>query len=83
MQNSEKIEKEVVLIISKRLGIPESTINKDSFLFDDLNASKLEIADIIQTLEENYQFRLDIKDIQAIDTVGHLIEIIIDNSVLK
>lgn len=81
--NREAIEKEVILVISKRLGIPVTSISKELFLLDDLNASKLEIADIIQTVEEKYQFNLDKEEIQTIETVADLIETIIDNSVIK
>lgn len=72
-------EKEITEIIADRLGIPIDTVNRDSYLFDDLNASKLEVADIIQTLEDKYLFKFNLEEINSFQTVGDIIDYIVNN----
>lgn len=79
INDENKIQKDVIEIIAQRLGVPASTINTKSDLFEDLNASNLEKADIIQTLEDKYQFKFDIEVIKNLTTIGNIIEYILDN----
>lgn len=77
--DSKKIETEVIAIIADRLGLPVESIAYDSYLFEDLNASKLEKADVIQTLAEKYQLTFEGSEIKSLNTVKSIIEFIIDN----
>ncbi len=76
---NDNIDAKVIEIIASRLGIPANTITRDSYLYDDLNSSKLEIADIIQTLEDKYNLKFNIEDIKNFEKVADLIEYLIDN----
>lgn len=78
-QENTSIEKTVIEIIAQRLGTPATNVTKGSFLYDDLNAGKLEIADIIQTLEDKFDIKFDIEAIKTFQTVADLIEYLIDN----
>ncbi len=78
-QEDKKIEKDISEIIAQRLEVPVSSVTLNAHLFEDLNASNLERADIIQTLEDKYQFKFDIEVIKQLETVGSIIEYIIDN----
>ncbi len=76
---STKLKPEILTIIAQRLGIPILSITLDNDLYVDLNASKLEKADIIQTLEEKYQFKFDEQDLKNLNTVGEIIMAVVDN----
>lgn len=78
-KDNTSIEKTVIEIITQRLGTPEANVTRESFLYDDLNAGKLEIADIIQTLEDKFAIKFDIEAIKTFQTVASIIEYLIDN----
>lgn len=76
---STKLKEEILTVIAQRLGIPTSGISIEDDFYDDLNASKLEKADIIQTLEEKYQFKFDEQDLKNLNTVAEIIIVVGDN----
>lgn len=78
-QKNVPVEKTVIETIAQRLGTPAANITKEAFLYDDLNAGKLEIADIIQTLEDKYDIKFDIEAVKSFETVGNIIEYLNDN----
>lgn len=78
-RDSKQIEKEVITIIAEKLGLPTPSVTADSHLFEDLNISKLEKADIIQALAEKYQLTFDSGETKSLNTVRSIVEFIIDN----
>lgn len=79
-KDPETLQKEVISIIAERLGVPTANITTDTYLFEDLNASLLEKADIFQTLEEKYHLKFASNDIKTLQTVGNIVEFITDNA---
>lgn len=79
-EESEILQQEVISIIAERLGVPAGTVTIDSDLFEDLNASLLEKADIFQTLEEKYHLKFTSEEIKTFKTVGNIVEFITDNA---
>lgn len=78
--NNNNIEKRVIDIVAKRLGVAPASITKDSYLFDDLNSSKLEVADIIQTLEDAFQLKFNIAEVKSFEKIEDIIDYIADNA---
>lgn len=78
-KNPPEIETAVLDIIAQRLGIPLNNITDETNLFDDLNASLLEKADIMQTLEEKYQIKFDAHVLKSLNTVSAIIDYLTEN----
>ncbi len=73
------LEQEVLNIVSEKVGTTDVNITRDTSLYDDLNASKLETADIIQTIEEKYSVKFDPEELKTLETVGDLLDLVTDN----
>lgn len=76
---NQEITDAVLAIISQKIGIGQEAIGVDDNLFDDLNASKLEKAEIIASLEEKYHITFNIEDLARLNTPLGIIEYIEDN----
>jgi len=74
-----KIEKKLKTIISQHLGIRENEITPSSHFIDDLNASPLEIADLMVKLENIFNLKISDQSAQKFNTVGDLLNYILDN----
>lgn len=72
-------EQEVLNIITEKVGTTDMNITRDTSLYVDLNASKLETADIIQTIEEKYSVKFDPEELKTLETVGDLLDLVTDN----
>lgn len=75
----ERVENEIKKIISRHLGVGEREISTSSHLKKDLNASPLEIADLITKLEEIFRFKIPEDEAQKFSTVGDIITFLSDN----
>lgn len=73
------LEKEIIKIIAERFGIPQKEINKDSSLTKDLNASHLEISDLILALEEKFQVEIPEEELENIEKAGDVINCITEH----
>ncbi len=78
-QTKETIEEIVVKVISQKLGLPAESIQPDSFFYEDLNVSKLEMADIIQMLEEKLEIKFEIEAVKNFQKVADLIDYLYEN----
>lgn len=78
-QNSNQIEKMVIEVVANCLGLPVKNVLPTSFLYDDLNASKLEIAEMIQSLEEKFNIKFEIEAVKNFKTVADLIDYLSEN----
>lgn len=74
----ETIEKRVKTIISQHLGVGEREITPSSYLIEDLNASPLEIADLVANLEKTFQIKIPKEETQKFSTVGDIIAFLSD-----
>lgn len=70
------LEKEIFKIIIERLGISPEEITKDSSLTRDLNASQLEITDLILALEEHFHVKIPEEELENLEKVGDIINYI-------
>ncbi len=68
-------EQKIIKIISDHLGISEDEVNEDSHLFTDLNAQKIEIADLLMKLEKEFNVQLSADEIKDIETVRDVLDI--------
>jgi len=75
----ERVDNEIKKIISQHLGVGEREITDSSDLKEDLNASPLEIADLITKLEEVFRLKIPEDEVQKFSTVGDIITFLSDN----
>lgn len=73
------LEKAIIKIISNRLGISTKEINRNSSLTQDLNASQLEISDLILALEENFHLKIPEEELGNFNKVDDIINYITDH----
>ena len=66
------LEKTIIKIIAERLGISPGEITKESSLTRDLNASQLEITDLILVLEENFRLKIPEEELKNLEKVGDI-----------
>ncbi|MDP3998172.1 MAG: acyl carrier protein [bacterium] len=70
------IEQEILKIITERLGLDDKDVTKDSSLTRDLNASQLEITDLILALQEKFHIKIPEEELGDLDKVGNIINYI-------
>ena len=72
-------EKKIKKIISQHLGAEEKEIIASSSLIKDLNASPLEIADLIAKLENFFQINTSAEDMKEFLTVNDIVTFFSEN----
>lgn len=75
----QEIEKVVLTVISEKIGVGLDSIKVSDHLFDDLNASKLEKAEIIASLEDKYHIIFNSEELPQLNTPSNIIEYLTDN----
>ncbi len=60
-------------ILCQQLDVEEETISMDSKLIDDLGADSLDLADLVMTLEDEFDIEVPDEDVEKIKTVGDLV----------
>lgn len=76
--NPQTIRSRVLQVVSDQLGIPPEELTPQSDLQKDLNAQKLEIADLLTTIENEFKISLPEEKIEEIQTVEDLINLVVD-----
>ncbi|MGI6194508.1 MAG: acyl carrier protein [Eubacteriales bacterium] len=69
----------IISIISRQLSIDESTINKDTYMMEDLGADSLDVVEILLAIEETTGVNVPDEAIVNIHTVGELAEYVENN----
>jgi len=60
-------------IIAEQLGIDASEITMESNFSDDLGADSLDLFELVMNLEEEYSIEIPTEELEAIKTVGDVI----------
>jgi acyl carrier protein len=72
-------EEKVKLAISNKCGIPILDLKLEADLERDLNISRLELDDLILTLEKEFNVEIPTETAQTFNTIGDIINFLIDN----
>lgn len=67
-------------LISESLGVEKDKITPQADFYNDFNADKLEVADLIVKVQQIYRFEINEADYPSIQRVGDLLRIIEENS---
>ncbi len=73
------LEKKIIKFIANRLGLTPEEIARDSSLTQDLNASHLEISDLILALEENFHVKIPEEEFAKWEKISDIINYITDH----
>ncbi len=68
-------------IISEQLGIDESEITLESNFSDDLGADSLDLFELVMNLEEEYSIEIPTEELEAIKTVGDIINYLSEHGI--
>jgi len=71
---NEEILSKVKEILSKHLCVPESKINLDSILLEDLGVDSLDVIELVMALEEKYGIEIPDGDAEKLLTVREVVE---------
>ena len=68
-------------IIAEQLGIEESEITMESNFSDDLGADSLDLFELVMNLEEEYSIEIPTEELEAIKTVGDVINYLSEHGI--
>lgn len=67
-------------LIVDQLGVEEEAVTAEANIQDDLGADSLDIVDLIQTIEDEYDLSIPDEAVEEIKTVGDIVSYIEKNS---
>lgn len=67
-------------LIVEQLGVEEDTVTLEANIQDDLGADSLDIVDLIQTIEDEYDLSIPDEAVEEIKTVGDIVNYIEKNT---
>lgn len=67
-------------IIVEQLGVEEDVVTAEANIQDDLGADSLDIVDLIQTIEDEYDLSIPDEAVEEIKTVGDIVAYIEKNT---
>ena len=67
-------------ITAEQLGVDEDVVTSEASIQDDLGADSLDIVDLIQTIEDEYDLSIPDEAVESIKTVGDIVAYIENNT---
>ena len=67
-------------IVVDQLGVEEDIVTPDSNIQEDLGADSLDIVDLIQTIEDEYDISIPDEAVESIKTVGDIVAYVEKNT---
>ena len=67
-------------LIVEQLGVEEEKVTAEASIQDDLGADSLDIVDLIQTIEDEYDLSIPDEAVENIKTVGDIVSYIESNT---
>ena len=68
------------MIIVDQLGVDEDEVTTEANIQDDLGADSLDVVDLIQTIEDEYDLSIPDEAVEEIKTVGDIVNYIEKNA---
>ena len=72
----EDISKKVIDVLQEQLDIEREKIKMDSAIIDDLGADSVDVVDVVQTLEGEFNLQFSNSDIEGLRTVSDIVNFI-------
>ncbi len=67
-------------IVIEQLGVEEDIVTPEANIQDDLGADSLDIVDLIQTIEDEYDLSIPDEAVESIKTVGDIVAYVEKNT---
>ena len=67
-------------IVIEQLGVEEDVVTPEANIQDDLGADSLDIVDLIQTIEDEYDLSIPDEAVENIKTVGDIVAYVEKNA---
>ncbi|MBQ3915234.1 MAG: acyl carrier protein [Ruminococcus sp.] len=67
-------------IIAEQLGVEEDVVTPEANIQDDLGADSLDLVDLIQTIEDEYDLEIPDEAVEEIKTVNDIVNYIEKNT---
>ncbi|MEA1884969.1 MAG: acyl carrier protein [Thermotogota bacterium] len=78
--NREEVFSKVKETLIENLDLEDVEISENSNLADDLDATSLELVDLAMDLEKALDTRIELEELNGIETVGDVVDLITKNS---
>lgn len=66
-------------IICDQLELDEDVVTLDAVLFEDLGADSIDLADLVMTLEDEFEMEISDEELENIRTVADIVKFIEEN----
>ena len=66
-------------IICDQLELDEDVVKLDAFLLEDLGADSIDLADLVMTLEDEFEMEISDEELENIRTVADIVKFIEEN----
>ena len=70
------IQKKVTLILTDKLGIPDSEITPDASFVKDLGIDSLDYAELVMEFEQTFDIKIPDDDAEKMQTIGEAVKYI-------
>ena len=70
------IQKKVTLILTDKLGIPDSEITPDASFVKDLGIDSLDYAELVMEFEQTFNIKIPDDDAEKMQTIGQAVKYI-------
>jgi len=70
------IQKKVTLILTDKLGIPDSEITPDASFVKDLGIDSLDYAELVMEFEQTFNIKIPDDDAEKMQTIGEAVKYI-------
>ena len=76
MKFMKDIQKKVTLILTDKLGIPDSEITPDASFVKDLGIDSLDYAELVMEFEQTFDIKIPDDDAEKMQTIGEAVKYI-------
>ena len=71
--------KKIRSLLVDKVGVDPEEVSEDSYFFDDLNVSEIELMELFAELEDEYDIALEEEEKDEVESVGDLINLLIEH----
>lgn len=71
--------KKIRALLVDKVGVDPEEVSEDSYFFDDLNVSEIELMELFAELEDEYDISFEEEEKDEVESVGDLINLLIEH----
>jgi acyl carrier protein len=70
----QKVESEVMRIVSEQMGVKPSELKRQTHLKNDLKADELDEVELVMELEDTFEMSISDEDFEKLHTIGQVVD---------